>query len=284
MIPLGGPVLEKHDDPRELARRHKELGYTAAYAPRVDLNDACLIDSVRNAFAAEQIIIAEAGAWSNMLAVDEAERRANHEKVCNTLAMADALGARCCVNYIGTLAKNSCFGPHPDNLTAATFDLAVETVRKIIDAVRPKRAKFCLEMMQWTLPDSVDAYLALLRSVDRKAFGVHMDPANIVVSPRIYYDTGGLIRDCFKRLGHLMVSCHAKDLILRDQLALHFDEVRPGLGNLDYNAYISELCNMRHPPPLMLEHLATAEEYALALKHLRAIEQSVQQSKTMSQS
>ena len=49
------------------------------------------------------------------------------------------------------------YGPHPDNLSPKFFDMAVENARKIIDAVKPKRAKFCYEMMGWTLPDSADA-------------------------------------------------------------------------------------------------------------------------------
>jgi sugar phosphate isomerase/epimerase len=275
MIPLGGHVFGKYDDPRELARRHRELGYTAAYAPQTDLKDTARLAAVREAFAAEQVVLAEVGAWCNLLAVEPDRRKANREKVCTGLALADELGARCCVDFLGTLAPDSAYGPHPANLTPATFDLAVETVRSIVDAVKPKRAVFCLEMMQWILPDSVDAYLELLRAVDRKAFGVHLDPVNLVITPRIYYDTGALIRDCFKRLGPWIASCHAKDLVLQGKLALHFDEVRPGLGNLDYPAYVSELRRLPNPPPLMLEHLATAEDYALALAHIRTVEQSL---------
>jgi len=277
MIRLGGQVFERVEDPRELARLHRRLGYTAAYAPQVDLRDVSGIAAVRNAFAAEDVVLAEVGAWCNMLAVEPERRKANQERVCNSLALADELGARCCVDYLGTLAPGSDYGPHPANLTPATFDLAVQTVRAVIDAVKPRRASFCLEMMQWVLPDSVAAYLDLLRAVDRPAFGVHMDPVNLVTSPRVYFDTGSLIRDCFRRLGQWIASCHAKDIVLRDALAMHFDEVRPGLGNLDYSAYVSELARLPNSPPLMLEHLSTAEEYALAQQFMRSVEQGLRQ-------
>jgi hypothetical protein len=39
MIRFGGPVFKSADDPRELARAHKEKGYTAAYVPHVLLDD-----------------------------------------------------------------------------------------------------------------------------------------------------------------------------------------------------------------------------------------------------
>ncbi len=233
MIRLGGPIWRTIEDPRELAQRHRQLGYTAASAPLVDLKDANRIVAVRDAFEAEDVVIAEVGAWCNMLAVEPERRDANLKHVRNCLALADELGALCAVDYVGTLASNSDYGVHRDNLAPETFDLAVETIRSVIDAVKPRRAKFCLEMMQWTIPDSVDCYLDLLKAVDRPAFGAHLDPVNLILTPRMYFDTASLIRECFQKLGDRIVSCHAKDIILRSDLALHFDEVRPGLGNLD---------------------------------------------------
>jgi hypothetical protein len=66
------------------------------------------------------------------------------------------------------------------------------------------------------------------------------------------------------------VSCHAKDLVLRGQLALHYDEVRPGLGAMDYATYTAEIMRLGRGVPLMLEHLDTADEYALAAAHIRS--------------
>ena len=44
---------------------------------------------------------------------------------------------------------------------------------------------------------------------------------------------GALIRECFEKLGPYIVSCHAKDIVLHHQAALHFDEIIPGEGQLD---------------------------------------------------
>ena len=103
-------------------------------------------------------------------------------------------------------------------------------MRALIDAVRPKRAKFALEMMQYSLPDSVDNYVDLIRAVDRPAFAAHLDPVNLIVTPRQYWGNGALIRECFEKLGRRIVSCHAKDIVLHHQAALHFDEIIPGAG------------------------------------------------------
>jgi sugar phosphate isomerase/epimerase len=265
---LGGPIFESSKNPVALAKAHRALGYRAAYCPNVDIKDAAQIKAIQDAFAAEDVLIAEVGAWCNLLAVDEAKRQKHFTFVCERLALADAVGARCCVDYIGTLAPNSDFGSDPANLTASTFHLAVETVQRIIDEVKPARTFFCLEMMQWLYPDSPDAYVELLRAVDRPAFGVHLDPVNLVVSPRIYFDTTALLRECFHKLGPHIRSCHAKDITLRGELALHLDEVIPGAGNLDYRTYLTELSRLPGEVPIMLEHLTTPEQYTQARNHL----------------
>lgn len=271
MILFGGPVCTVSRDPWELADAHKRFGYRAAYCPATELGDTARIKAVREAFGRAGVVLAEANAWGNLVSPVEAVRERNLERARKQLALADEVGALCTVDYLGTLDRRSDFGPHPDNLTSAAFDLAVETVRKIVDAVKPKRAKFALEMMQWVIPDSVECYARLLRAVERPAFGVHLDPVNLVITPRQYFDTGALIRECFQKLGPHIVSCHAKDLVLRDKLALHLDEVRPGLGNLDYRAYLSELTKLGRDVPLMLEHLATPAEYAQALAYLQSV-------------
>ena len=118
-------------------------------------------------------------------------------------------------------------------------------------------------MEQYSLPDSVDIYARLIRAVDRPAFAAHVDPVNLVLTPRTYFDTGTLIREIFVKLGPWIVSCHAKDIVLRHQLALHFDEIIIGEGMLDYRAFLTELDRLGRDVPLMLEHLDD-KDYAVA--------------------
>lgn len=271
MILFGGPVSTSLQDPWELADAHRRFGYTAAYCPEIAPGDRDRINAVREAFGRAGIVIAEANEWCKILSSNAAEAAANMERVCSKLALADEVGALCTVDFLGTFDWGTAFGPHPANLAPEGFDAAVQIVRKVVDTVKPRRTKFALEMMQWVLPDSVDSYVSLLKAVDRPAFGVHLDPVNIIVSPRQYFDTASVLRDCFARLGPHVVSCHAKDLRLRNELALHFDEVRPGTGNLDYKVYLQELAGLGRDVPLMLEHLASASDYARALAHLKSL-------------
>ena len=124
--------------------------------------------------------------------------------------------------------------------------------------------------MQWASPDSVDDYLKLMDAVDRERFAVHLDPVNIVTSPRIYYENAALLRDCFARLGPQIRSCHAKDVIMTEDFLVHISETRIGTGILDYHTFLTELS--RYPEvPLMLEHLPNQTEYALAAARVREV-------------
>jgi len=148
--------------------------------------------------------------------------------------------------------------------------MIVRVTQEIIDAVRPTRTYFTLEPMPWMYPDSVDSYVRLLDAVNRPGFAVHFDPVNIICSPQRYYRTGEIIGDAFRRLGHRIRSCHAKDILMHDELTTHMDEVMPGKGVLDYDTFLREL-EKRPDTPLMLEHLKTQEEYKQAADHIRSV-------------
>jgi sugar phosphate isomerase/epimerase len=256
------------DDPEERARAHREKGYRAGYCPDIPLDDTDRLRATVEAFARHDVVIAEVGRWVNLLAADPEERRTNLQTVTDGLALAEAVGARCCVDIAGSFSEESWLGPHPDNLSERFLDAAVENARKIIDAVKPTRTTFCYEMMAWSLPDSPDAALRLVEAVDRKAFSIHLDPCNLVNSPTRYYRSSDLIRECYARLGPQVASVHAKDLTWDIEMAVHFREVRPGLGSIDYTVLLGE--HAKHCPdvPLMLEHLPSEAEYDAAARHI----------------
>ncbi len=260
-IRLGGPIYLKSDDPRELAREHRRLGYAAGYCPRIEINDKDRIRAVEAAYKAENVIIAEVGVWVNLLDADAAKRKENLDKVTQGLALADEVGARCCVDICGSFHEKVWYGPHPKNFSAEFFDRSVENARIIIDAVKPKRAKFAYEMMGWAIPDSPGAYLKLLKAIGRDGFGVHIDVCNGVNSPDRFYYNAAFTEECFRTLGQWIVSCHAKDLDWVPEMNVHYVEVIPGGGKMDYRR-ICAGWRVEAGCAVMLEHLKSAEEYA----------------------
>ncbi|GAB3328929.1 hypothetical protein GCM10027299_31680 [Larkinella ripae] len=255
---LGGPIFLKSDDPEELAREHRRLQYSSAYVPMVTLNDTTRIEAIRKAFAAQNVLIAEVGAWVNMLEQDASKRAKNMSYVTERLALADAVGALTCVNIGGSYNPNQWDGPDARNLTKDYFDATVENCRKVIDAVKPKKARFALEMMGWSWPDGPDSYLKFIKAIDRPAFAAHIDIANIVNTPERFYQNSALINETFRKLGRWIVSVHAKDVHGKD---VHFAETMPGRGALDYIAYIRNVTALPQETPFLLEHLRTPEDY-----------------------
>lgn len=159
MIRLGGHGLPTGaDDPVAFARAHVDFGYRAAYCPPVEIDDTDRLRAIETAFVDADVLLAEIGIWRNLLAIDDATRRAN---------------AR-------------------------------------------------------------------------------------------------LLEECFAKLGPHIVSCHAKDIILHHQAALHFDEVMIGDGVLDYATFLRLLAALPADVPLMLEHLE-GPQYAVARDRLFAI-------------
>jgi sugar phosphate isomerase/epimerase len=260
-VRLGGPVFLRSPDPAALAREHRRLGYSAAYCPEAKVADADRVRAISAAFAKENVVIAEVGAWVNMLDPDAEKRRGNLAYVTERMALAEAVGARNCVDIAGSFNPDYWYGAHPKNLSKEFLDATVENCRHVIDAVKPKRSVFTIEMMPWSIPNGPDSYLQLIKAVDRKAFGVHMDVCNAVNSPERFYNNAALIDELFRKLGQWIASCHAKDLAWIPEYNVHFQEVVPGRGVMDYKAYLRNVAALPTDAPLMLEHLKTPAEY-----------------------
>ena len=270
-VRLGGPLFEKFDGPDTWIAALKQRGYRAAYCPiKTDAaND--VINAYALAAKKADIVIAEVGAWSNPLSADLSVAQQAFKKCVESLALAEAIGANCCVNISGSKNPQHWAGPHEENFSDSTFDQIVEVTRKIIAEIKPTRTYFTLEFMPWIYPDSVDSYLRIIKAVDHKQFAVHMDPVNIINSPRAYYSNSVLIKECFAKLGQYIRSCHGKDIILKeDSYSTQLEECRPGLGQLDYGTYLTELSKLKNIP-LMLEHLPSAVEYEKAAAFVRSV-------------
>ncbi len=268
---LGGPLFELIDSPDAWVQALRNNGYRAARCPVEPDADDQTVRAYEVAAKNADIVIAEVGAWSNPLSSDRDTRAQAIEKCIRGLELADRIGAICCVNTAGSRGTFSWYGPDRANLTEETFEMIVETTRKIIDAVRSKRSVFTLEPMPWIFPDSPASYLRLIQAIDRRGFGVHLDPVNMINSPALFFDNAALLRECFHLLGDHIRCCHAKDITLGEGVSVQFDEVRPGMGALDYPTFVRELHKLNRDIPVMLEHLPNAEEYRLGAEYIRSI-------------
>ncbi len=145
-VRLGGPVPGKFDDPVQWVEAVKSLRYSAAICPVQPGAPSELIRSFSSVAKKNNILISEVGVWNNMLDPDETARKTAINKNIASLQLADEIGACCCVNISG--AKGEIWdGPYPGNYSKETFNQIVETVRHIIDQVKPRNTFYTL----WSL-------------------------------------------------------------------------------------------------------------------------------------
>jgi sugar phosphate isomerase/epimerase len=267
---LGGKVTPLEQGPEAWIAAIHAKGYRAAYCPLPPGTLSTIVTTYRAAAADADIVIAEVGIWKNPMSPDPAEASAAYAKCVAGLALADEIGARCCVNLAGSRGEFWA-GHHPDNFSDETFDLIVETTQKIIDEVQPRHTVYALEAMPWMVPHSIESYQRLVAAVDRPQFGVHFDPVNLVNSPARYYGNADLIRDFVAAFGNAIRSVHVKDMLMHQKLTVHIDEVRPGAGYLALDVLLTELANLDADLPIMLEQLPDEAEYDAATAHLREV-------------
>jgi sugar phosphate isomerase/epimerase len=285
MIRLGGPVFMNgdrapgpgeshgsfHDDVQALARKHRAKGFRAAYAPQVGLHDSQRIRDIRQAFEKEDVVLAEVQCWVNLLDPDPEKAKSNLKRVAESLALAEELGARCAIDTVGSFSSESPNHHDPRNFSEAAFEAAVEIAREIVDSVKPKTSVFAFEVLSMHVVDSPEVIARLVKAVDRKQFGVHMDLANLINSPRSYWDSGSIIQRSVRLFGDRIVSAHAKDIQMEDVCDnIRLREVPPGQGKLDYQVYLGALHGLSQDVPLMFEHLHTEHDYDLATAYVRA--------------
>ena len=119
-IRLGGPVSGDFKDPQDWIKAVKAKGYSAAYCPVAVGTDSGTIKAFEKAARDADIIISEVGAWSNPVSRNEKERNDAIKKCKDSLALADLIGAGCCVNITGSRGEKW-DGPDPENMSRGYF-------------------------------------------------------------------------------------------------------------------------------------------------------------------
>ena len=252
---LGGPIFTKFVGVEQEISLYKQLGFGAAYCRTIE--DVSLRNEYKVAHSENNIVLAEYGAYCiNILDTDKILRRNNFDEICRRLEYADEMGVRCCVMHGGSVETGGWGDANPLNISEKSFAETVTIVQNIVDRVMPKTTKLVMETESYLLPDNPQVYARLIEAIDRSSFAVHLDPINIISSPRRYYNNTQFIKTCFAILGPWIVSCHAKDLNMPPKHpTVQINETFIGDGILDYNTYLSEIEKMSHPPTLMIEHL-----------------------------
>lgn len=270
---LGTSSSLEHSTPEEWADKHVSLGLKSVVFP-VDYNAGDkVIDAYKNAAEKSGLVIAEVGVWKNTLACDKEERAKWIEYAVNQLKMADRIGALCCVNVAGTPYGPRWDGGYRENFSEEAFTQTVAMVQEIIDRAEPVHTKYAIESMPWMIPSSPDEYLKLINAVNRKEFGVHLDVVNMITTPERYFFNDNFLRECFEKLGDKILSCHLKDIKLKEEYTFQLEECACGEGSLDIPLFIKLASEQNKAMPMIIEHLHTDEEYVASVKYVQSLSQ-----------
>lgn len=264
---LGIAMNLSHDSPEEWAEKHKKLGLSSVVFPCGHFEDVSKIDCYVKACKDFDLTIAEVGAWKNLLSLNEKEKKDNFDFCKKQLELAEYIGALCCVNISG--AKGQVWdGGYKENYYEKTYSEIIDTVQNLIDSVKPKNTFYTLEPMPWMHPDSPEDYIKMIRDIDRKAFGVHLDIVNMINTPQKYLFNEQFTNDAVSLLGEYIKSCHIKDLLLDSRLTVQLKEVPCGQGGFNLKNYIDQIDQLDENMPVIIEHLAVEEEYIKAIRYI----------------
>lgn len=266
---LGISSQLEHSSPQDWAAKHVALGLKSVNFPVSYVEGEDKFMAYKKAADEAGLVIAEVGVWRNTLAADPQERRKWIDYAVGQLRMADEIGAKCCVNVVGTPCGPRWDGGYCGNFSPEIWKAAVAMIREIIDAARPKNTKFSIESMPWMIPSSPDEYLRLIEDVDRPEFGTHLDVVNMITSPQKYFFNDEFLHECFEKLHGTICSCHLKDVRLKEEYTFQLEECACGMGTLDLELY-ARLADAENPQmPMIIEHLTTDDEYAASVRYVR---------------
>ena len=91
----------------------------------------------------------------------------------------------------------------------------------------------------------------------------------MITTPRRYFFNDEFLRECFQKLHGTIVSCHLKDIMLKQEYTFQLQECACGEGTLDIELY-ARLATAENPRmPMIIEHLTTDEEYVASVRYVR---------------
>lgn len=266
---LGISSSLQHTSPQDWAKKHKDLGLKCVNFPVTFEAGKDVYMSYKNEAEKAGLVIAEVGVWRNTMAADPKEKAKWIEYAINQLKMADEIGAICCVNVAGTPHGPRWDGGYRENFSKETWIQTVEMIQQIIDTAKPKITKYSIESMPWMIPTGPEEYAKLINDVNRSEFSAHLDVVNMITSPKRYFFNDEFLKECFDILKGQILSCHLKDVHLKEEYTFQLRECACGKGELNIELF-AELATKANPDmPMIIEHLNTDEEYFESVAYVK---------------
>ena len=253
--------------PSQWAEKLSALGCRSVVFP-ADCNAPDeLIDAYAEEAASHDLLIAEVGIWRNAISIDPEEAKRNLEYSIRQLALADRIGARCCVNVAGSLGARW-DGGYRENFSMEAYNKTVAMIQTVIDAVRPSKTYFSIESMPWMIPTGPEEYLKLIKDVNRERFAAHLDIINMINCPERYFFSEEFLEKNIEILGPHIRSCHLKDILLLDEYTFRLKECACGEGSFNFKKYCELVTRLDPDMPMIIEHLKDDAAYEESVSYV----------------
>jgi len=271
------PYSSSQDFCGDLASRARRLRFGAAvlhYHSEFEEEGAV---AVGKRLEREGLRVPELGCYINLIPPDELQRRAAVDRIRSALQQAKAFCCPAVATVAGTRDPSGepFWAAHPENFTAVAWVALCRSVEEILQTAEELGVDFCLEPLIHTPLNTVGTLRQILDEMRSERLKILFDPVNLITMDE-YFRTGDFLKLAFDVLGDSIAAAHAKDTLLqRDRLTLHVDEVRAGLGNLDYETFLRCMDGLPEDTPLAIEHLQKDEDFALARDYIEGIARKI---------
>jgi len=252
----------------EWVAANTELGLGAVVFPLNARDDEIRIKEYKEKANIAGLEIAEVGIWRNAIDANPELAKENLQYSIDQLAMADAIGANCCVNVVGAYSGSRWDGPHRDNFSKEAWKKSVKMIQTIIDEVNPRNTFFTIEPMPWMIPTGPEEYLNLIEDVARDRFAVHMDIINMINCPERYFYPEEFLENTFSLLNGKIKSCHLKDVNLLPDFTFQLKECACGEGTFPIELYAKLVSKENPNMPMIIEHLHGDNEYRESIEYV----------------
>ncbi|MFC1552356.1 sugar phosphate isomerase/epimerase family protein [Candidatus Latescibacterota bacterium] len=255
----------------EMIKRFREAGTSGTMANAEAWLAASDSDVTEFKAALEKYDVAvfEVPGYTNMIDPSPTKRQRLLKKITECIEAAERIGCPMVGTISGSCDPVKWINVHPDNWTAETWKLLVESCNQVLRDTAGMKAALGMEAQVTTNIDGPEAHKRLIEDVGPRCM-VNFDPANMI-SLANYYHTTDLINRSFDLLGETIIGAHAKDTVIwPDTQTVHVQEVCPGRGVMDFETYLIRLSRMDWPRTLCPEHLPE-DQYPEAREHIRTV-------------
>jgi len=227
---------------------------------------------VRETFRDHDLPICCLSGYTNIVHPDPGERKRRLDVLKAIIRNARAFGTPYVISETGTFDTESDWVSHPKNKTEEGFEECRAVIAELVQVAYDHGAVFLLETYVNNVVGSVEETVRMFAEIDHPSLGLLMDPTNYFEAHNIG-DMDHVLKQIFDTLSPHIRIAHAKDVKLSgdDKSEKHADidaaeshsfrgvgEIElpaPGLGALDYDAYLRRLADKHPNIPVVIEHL-----------------------------